>query len=87
MAVTLQIRASFVTYIDFSLLGAAYSLQVYRWSRRGFSGFARLFHEFAPRDEAAFGSVELDADADGAATFKCAKLLEGLQKTINSPRT
>ena len=54
--------ASHITYVDFTLLGTAYTFTVSKWSGKGLTPFLQRFHDYCPRNLQHFGSVATNAE-------------------------
>lgn len=63
LAVNYSITTTFEASLHFSMCGDSHGVVVTKWSKKGFSKFARAFFTWAPRDEAVFGSMTIDDDA------------------------
>jgi hypothetical protein len=62
LAINYTIKATFEASLNFSMHGDAHSFFVTKWSKKGFSNFARAFFQWGPRDEGMFGSMTIDDD-------------------------
>lgn len=60
--VTITVRLSYVTSIDFTLFGTPYTLNVTAWGSRGLAKFMGLFHAHTPRDVATYGEIIVNAE-------------------------
>ena len=67
LPVTINIAATtYITTVDFSLSGSAYTFSPTRWSGRGFTPFLRRFHECGTRDVTQFGAVTLSSEGESS---------------------
>lgn len=62
VAATFTVFRDYMVSVDLTVLGTPYTFNITRWTGKGQAAFAKLFHEFTPRDEAQFGAVVEQAD-------------------------
>lgn len=60
--VNLTIRQSHEATMEFTVGGMAYTFNIVRWGRRGFSRFLGCFFEHTPRDPERFGTYSEDEE-------------------------
>ena len=89
LPVTINIAATtYITTVDFSLFGSAYTFSPTTWSGRGFTAFLRRFHECGTRDVIQFGAVTVSSEGESSvqmdATQKYSAVIQARQNTGGS---